>query len=44
MWRKEWGATEQVEVFSGTDWFAFPCLGLEKVERWETLLSLAQTL
>lgn len=31
MWGKEWGAIEQVAVFSGTNSFAFPCLGLEKV-------------
>lgn len=40
MWRKEWGAIEQVAIFSGTKWFVFPCLGLEKVEARVTLGSI----
>lgn len=46
VWRKEGGAVEQVDIFSGTNWFVFPCLGLEKVEMRATLFyhSLAQKL
>lgn len=40
MWRKEWGATEQIDVFLGTNWFVLPCLGLEKAEMRVTPLSV----
>lgn len=40
MWRKEGGAIRRVEVFSGTNWFVFPCPGLEKVEMRASLSSI----